>query len=46
MRQVKHERECFRRISKQQELGWENKARLTFVFIQLGIAGYSLDGFK
>ena len=33
MRQIKHEKECFRRISKQQELSWKNKARLICIFI-------------
>lgn len=46
MRQIKHEKECVSRISKQEEIGWENKARLICVFTQLGIPGYSLDGFK
>ena len=35
MRHIKHEKECFSRISKHQEVGWENKARLIFIFIQL-----------
>lgn len=35
MRHIKHEKECFSRISKHQEVGWENKARLVCIFVQL-----------
>ena len=35
MRHIKHEKDCFSRISKHQEVGWENKARLICIFVQL-----------